>query len=42
MGGRVVVQREGRIGWIVFDHAERRNAVSEDMWREIPRAVVSL
>jgi enoyl-CoA hydratase len=37
MGGRVRAEREGRIGWIVFDHPERRNAVSVEMWREIPR-----
>jgi enoyl-CoA hydratase len=37
MGGRVRAEREGRIGWIVFDHPERRNAISVEMWREIPR-----
>jgi enoyl-CoA hydratase/carnithine racemase len=42
MGGRIDVQREGRIGWIVFDHAERRNAISEEMWREIPGAAAAL
>lgn len=36
------VWREGALGWIVFDHPERRNAISEDMWREIPRAAAEL
>ena len=30
------------IAWIVFDHAERRNAISVDMWRQIPAAVRDL
>ena len=36
------MEREGRIGWLVFDHPERRNAVSADMWAEIPRAADEL
>jgi len=41
MGGCVRVERDEaeRIGWLVFDHPERRNAISVDMWREIPEAV---
>src|SRR5262249_8465684 len=31
-----------RIGWIVFDHPERRNAISVEMWRQIPLAVAEL
>jgi len=45
MGGRVRVERDEedpRLGWIVFDHPERRNAISVEMWREIPRAVQQL
>jgi len=42
MAGRVVAQREGRIGWLVFDHPERRNAISDEMWRGIPPAVAAL
>lgn len=33
------VEKDGQLGWIVFDHPERRNAVSVEMWREIPEAV---
>ncbi len=45
MGGRVRVERDGedpRLGWIVFDHPERRNAISVEMWRQIPLAVEAL
>jgi enoyl-CoA hydratase len=52
MGGRVRVEREsvaesvdggeGAIGWIVFDQPERRNAISADMWRQIPEALAEL
>ena len=37
VGGRVRIEREGHIGWVVFDHPERRNAISVEMWRDIPR-----
>jgi len=42
MGGRIEVLREGALGWIVFDHPERRNAISEQMWRALPRAAAEL
>jgi enoyl-CoA hydratase/carnithine racemase len=45
MGGRVRVERDEqdpRLGWIVFDHPERRNAISVEMWRQIPLAVEEL
>lgn len=42
MAGRVFGEREGRIGWLVFDHPERRNAISDEMWRGIPPAVAAL
>ncbi len=42
MGGTVRTEKEGAVGWIVFDHPERRNAVSTDMWRAIPEAARSL
>ncbi len=29
---------DGSIGWIVFDHAARRNAMTIDMWRAVPGA----
>ena len=42
MSGRITTVKEGAIGWIVFDHPERRNAISVDMWRAIPGAVKEL
>lgn len=42
MAGRVHVLREPPLGWIVFDHPERRNALSLSMWEEIPKAVKAL
>jgi len=42
MAGRIAVEKEGALGWLVFDHPERRNAISGDMWRAIPGAVAKL
>jgi enoyl-CoA hydratase/carnithine racemase len=42
VSGRIRVEKQGRIGWLVFDHPERRNAISVDMWRAIPQAVQEL
>ncbi|HYB12266.1 MAG TPA: enoyl-CoA hydratase [Myxococcota bacterium] len=42
MGGRIEVRREGALGWIVFDHPERRNAISEQMWGALPQAAAEL
>jgi len=36
MAGRIRTLKDGQIAWIVFDHPERRNAISVDMWRQIP------
>jgi len=35
MGGRVHAEKDGQLGWIVFDHPERRNAMSSNMWGEL-------
>jgi enoyl-CoA hydratase/carnithine racemase len=42
MAGRIRVHKEGAIGWIVFDHPERRNAITGEMWSQIPDAVAEL
>jgi enoyl-CoA hydratase/carnithine racemase len=42
MAGRVQVDRKGAIGWIVFDHRERHNAITVDMWKAIPGAAEEL
>ncbi len=38
MAGTLRVEIEGALGWIVFDHLERRNALTAQMWAEIPDA----
>ena len=38
MPGQVHIERDGdadEIGWLVFDHPERRNALSQNMWGEL-------
>ena len=42
MGGQVRTEKDGQIAWLVFDHPERRNAISVEMWRMIPDAVQEL
>lgn len=42
MPGRIRVERDGAIGWIVFDQRERRNAITLEMWRAIPSAAGEL
>jgi enoyl-CoA hydratase/carnithine racemase len=38
MAGVVRVETEGALGWIVFDHLARRNAITAQMWAAIPAA----
>ena len=33
---------DGPIGWLVFDHPQRRNAVSLDMWAAVPAVLDAL
>jgi enoyl-CoA hydratase/carnithine racemase len=42
VAGEVRIEREGALGWLVFDHPERRNAISEAMWRQMPPALAEL
>ncbi|MCB9722485.1 MAG: enoyl-CoA hydratase/isomerase family protein [Spirochaetaceae bacterium] len=37
MPGHLRVERDGPLARLVFDHPERRNAVTTEMWKEIPR-----
>ncbi|MGD8863127.1 MAG: enoyl-CoA hydratase [Myxococcales bacterium] len=34
--GRVYTEKRGHVGFIVFDHEARRNAITSAMWRQIP------
>ena len=40
--GRLIVQAEGAIGWLVFNQPERLNAVNGEMWGALPEAVAVL
>jgi enoyl-CoA hydratase len=42
MTGRIAVDKRGRLGFMVFDHPERHNAISLEMWRQIPAAAAEL
>jgi enoyl-CoA hydratase len=42
MTGKVRIEKEGAVAFIVFDYPERRNAISLDMWRDIPRVTAEL
>jgi len=42
VAGRIRHEKEGPVGWIVFDQPERRNAVSVEMWEQLPGAVEAL
>ena len=42
MAGQVRSETDGALGWITFDQPERRNAISSEMWREIPRVAKEL
>ena len=35
MPGRMLAEKDGAIGWMIFDHPERRNAVTQEMWLQI-------
>jgi enoyl-CoA hydratase/carnithine racemase len=37
--GRLLVEKRGAVGWIVFDSPARRNAINGAMWRAIPPAM---
>ncbi len=38
----VRIERDGAIGWLVFDHEARRNAMTIDMWRQVPERCAEL
>jgi enoyl-CoA hydratase/carnithine racemase len=42
MTGHVRVERDGALGWLIFDQIERRNAINSAMWAAIPAAVAEL
>lgn len=39
MTGRLLTEKHGHLGYLIFDHEAHRNAVTKRMWQEIPGAV---
>ena len=39
---KLICEKDGPIGWIVFNQPEKRNAVSLDMWQLMPEYVQDL
>jgi enoyl-CoA hydratase/carnithine racemase len=42
MSGRIHTQVADGLGWLIFDHVARRNAISTQMWNDIPGCVQAL
>lgn len=42
MSAQVRIERDGPVGWLVFDHPERRNAIHRAMWEAIPLRLAEL
>jgi len=41
-GGKLIVELDGPVGWIVFNNPDRRNAISTAVWEALPAAIDSL
>src|SRR3989441_11787211 len=39
---KLVMEKDGAIGWIIFNQPEKRNAVSQEMWEAMPEYVHEL
>jgi enoyl-CoA hydratase/carnithine racemase len=39
---KLLMEKDGPIGWIVFNQPEKRNAVSQEMWELMPKYVEDL
>src|SRR5262245_35955351 len=39
---KLLLEKDGPIGWIVFNQPEKRNAVSQEMWEAMPGHVADL
>jgi enoyl-CoA hydratase len=39
---KLLLQKGGPIGWIIFNQPEKRNAVSQEMWQAMPEYVADL
>jgi enoyl-CoA hydratase len=39
---KMLMEKEGPLGWIIFNQPEKRNAVSQEMWHMVPDMVQDL
>src|SRR5206468_2495121 len=39
MSKKLLLEKDGPIGWIIFNQPEKRNAVSQEMWERMPAYV---
>ena len=39
---KMLMDKEGPLGWITFNQPEKRNAVSQEMWQMVPDIVKDL
>jgi len=39
---KLLMEKDGPIGWIIFNQPEKRNAVSQEMWEQMPEYVDDL
>ncbi|MGH6993769.1 MAG: enoyl-CoA hydratase [Caulobacteraceae bacterium] len=39
---KLIGRKEGEVGWLIFNNPARRNAVSLEMWRAIPKVLAAL
>jgi enoyl-CoA hydratase len=39
---KMLMEKEGPLGWITFNQPEKRNAVSQEMWQMVPDIVKDL
>lgn len=42
MAAQIIVRREAGIAWLVFSNLERHNAVTYEMWCEVPQRIAEL
>jgi enoyl-CoA hydratase/carnithine racemase len=42
MSQKLLMEKDGAIGWIIFNQPEKRNAVSQEMWELMPQYVKEL
>jgi len=42
MTTKLLLEKDGALGWIIFNQPEKRNAVSQEMWQAMPEYVADL